>query len=743
MLKKIIFTIFNILFFINSSAQIKKNKKFDLGPILANNDSETLLMVNMLQELNDSGDPINNYHWNKKLADLYYSQIELVPRDEKVKYWFKYCTQLLLAGENQNCINEIEALLQKQNLAYENLINKSNLPLIELLALAYLRLGEYNNCQNNHNEYSCILPLENDAYHTDKEGSKKSIEIYSKIYNKFPLDKYKWLLNLAHMTIGEHPFNVPDSYYIKFPNWEKEKKDFPKFREIAQNIGVAENGLSGGVSLEDFNNDGLIDVFITSYGMKDQSKLFINTGFGFKDSTEEAGLAGLVGGLNTVHADYNNDGFTDIFILRGAWLGKGGNHPNSLLKNNGDGTFSDVTKSSGLLSFHPTQTAAWADVNNDGHLDLFIGNESRSNESHSCELYINQKNGKFLEKSSEHNLSSIKGFVKAVVFGDINNDQLPDLFISIMGAQNLLFKNDNGVFKNISKSAGVEEPKYSFTSWFWDVNNDGFNDIFISAYDESNLKNLSGDFVKELQGDQVISEKSKLFINNGDETFREESKSYGMDISMYAMGANFGDLDNDGWLDFYIGTGSPEFSSVIPNRMFRSIEGNQFEEVTSAGGFGHIQKGHGVGFADLDNDGDQDIYAVLGGAYEGDEYPNICFENPISSNNWIVLDLKGVDSNRSAIGSLLKIELDNGRTIYNSINTGGSFGANSLQAEIGLGSCKSIKKLTINWPNSKPQIFYNINVNKKYEIVEGQDKLSEKKYLKLRMRDNKKISHHN
>ena len=91
------------------------------------------------------------------------------------------------------------------------------------------------------------------------------------------------------------------------------------------------------------------------------------------------------------------------------------------------------------------------------------------------------------------------------------------------------------------------------------------------------------------------------------------------------MGANFGDLDNDGWLDFYIGTGSPEFSSVIPNRMFRSIEGNQFEEVTSAGGFGHIQKGHGVGFADLDNDGDQDIYAVLGGAYEGDEYPNICY----------------------------------------------------------------------------------------------------------------------
>ena len=156
MLKKIIFTIFNIFFFINSSAQIKKNKKFDLGPILANNDSETLLMVNMLQELNDSGDPINNYHWNKNLADLYYSQIELVPRDEKVKYWFKYCTQLLLAGENQNCINEIEALLQKQNLAYENLINKSNLPLIELLSQTYLRLVAYIKMNENNNEIATL-----------------------------------------------------------------------------------------------------------------------------------------------------------------------------------------------------------------------------------------------------------------------------------------------------------------------------------------------------------------------------------------------------------------------------------------------------------------------------------------------------------------------------------------------------------------------------------------------------------
>ena len=194
-------------------------------------------------------------------------------------------------------------------------------------------------------------------------------------------------------------------------------------------------------------------------------------------------------------------------------------------------------------------------------------------------------------------------------------------------------------------------------------------------------------------------------------------------------------------MDFYIGTGSPEFTSVVPNRMFRNVDGVSFEEVTSAGGFGHIQKGHGVSFADLDNDGDQDIYAVLGGAYEGDNYTNVCFENPIFENNWVILNLEGVQSNRSAIGTKLKIDLDNGRTIFYTINTGGSFGANSLQAEIGLGQSEMVQTLTIIWPNSDTQIFNNVAVNKKYKLTEGQNKLIEKPYEKVQFLS-KELNHH-
>jgi len=705
------------------------------------NNLEEFSMVDALRELSYQGDPSVYYHWNEKLAILYQSQISKVAPEEKLISWFKYCQQLLKAGKNQRSIDEIEDLLLRQNLSYKDIINNDLLPVAELLALAYLRLGEVTNCLNNHNSYSCILPLNDKALHVDESGSEKAIYIYQQIYNKFPRDTYKWLLNLAHMTIGEYPDDVPEKYLINYPNWDHERKDFPVFKEVGLDLGIAVDGLSGGVSLEDFNNDNLIDVFVTSYGMSDQSKLLINTGNGFLDKTDESGLKGIVSGLNCIHADYDNDGNIDIFILRGAWLGIGGNHPNSLLKNNGDGTFTDVTNKAGLLSFHPTQTAAWADINNDGFLDLFIGNESNDNQLHPCELYINQKNGTFLEQSAKHNLASIEGFIKGVVFGDINNDKWPDLYISVMGGTNLLFVNDFGKFKDITNKAGVQGPYFSFSTWFWDVNNDGFNDIFVASYDTRNLSNVAGDFVKELEGKKVLSNKSKLFINNGDETFSDQTKIFNIDISLYGMGSNFGDLDNDGWLDFYMGTGSPELTSVIPNRMFRNIGGKTFDEVTSAGGFGHIQKGHGVSFADLDNDGDQDIYAVLGGAYEGDNYPNICFENPISKNNWIVLELEGIESNRSAIGTRLKLDLENGRRIFHSINTGGSFGSNSLQAEIGIGISGLINTLTIIWPNSKTQIFKSVQGNKKYKLVEGQDKLIEVPYHKIELKGRKLIHH--
>lgn len=462
--------------------------------------AETVQMVNELQDIITYGDPEKNYYWNHQRAEIHKNALATVETGRYNQVFYSYCQELLYAGETRQCITEIESYLNHDQLPYSEMITNDNYVLFELLALAYLRLGEQENCQNSHTSYSCILPLQDPALHKLKEGSRKAIETYDIIQNHYPQEKYRWLINLAYMTLGEYPQEVPKKYDLNFPNWKLEQKKFPRFEEIAGNVGLAENGLSGGTCIDDFNNDGLLDVFMTSSNMKDQARLFFNNGKGsFDDVTDEAGLTGILGGLNCVHADYNNDGFMDILVLRGGWLNQNGKHPNSLLKNNGNGTFSDVTRSAGLLSYHPTQTAAWADFDKDGFLDLFIGNESEVS-AEPCELFHNNGDGTFTEVANQHGLGGITRFVKGVCWGDINNDGWPDLYISdVMGA-NLLFKNVNGQFEEIGEKAGVQNPIQSFPCWFWDVNNDGYQDLFVSSYDISDLFDLAGDYAREMQG---------------------------------------------------------------------------------------------------------------------------------------------------------------------------------------------------------------------------------------------------
>jgi len=193
---------------------------------------------------------------------------------------------------------------------------------------------------------------------------------------------------------------------------------------------------------------------------------------------------------------------------------------------------------------------------------------------------------------------------------------------------------------------------------------------------------------------------------------------------MLPMGANFGDLDGDGYLDFYLGTGYPYYDGLVPNEMFRNIEGRRFVNITTAGGFGHLQKGHGVVFADLDNDGDQDVFEQMGGAYPGDAFGNALFENPGFDQHWIKLRLVGRRSNRSAIGARLRIELEGAggrRQLTREVNSGGSFGGNPLRQTVGLGNASSIKSVEVFWPTSDlTQRFEDLEMDRFYRITEGE-----------------------
>jgi hypothetical protein len=196
------------------------------------------------------------------------------------------------------------------------------------------------------------------------------------------------------------------------------------------------------------------------------------------------------------------------------------------------------------------------------------------------------------------------------------------------------------------------------------------------------------------------------------------------------MGANFGDLDNDGFPDFYLGTGYPPYYDLMPNLMYHNRGGKSFADVTTAGGFGSLQKGHAIVFADFDHDGDEDVFAQTGGALAGDRFYDASYENPGFGNHWLEVTLIGVRSNRSANGARIRVQVTEdgkSRWIYKWVNSGGSFGANPLEQKIGLGSAGKVDVLEIYWPTSRTtQTFRDVPIDRSIDILETADRFDVK-----------------
>jgi hypothetical protein len=636
---------------------------------------------------------------------------------------------LLQAGKEEESVKIYEDLVKRMDSTEVN-------NMLPGMAIAYMRLGERTNCMLNHNGSSCIFPIKGEGMHKIQTGSRKATEVYEKILKKDPNDlESRWLLNIAFMTLGGYPKAVPKEFLIPSLDADTGVKVKP-FTDMAADEGLNINGEAGGVIIDDFNNDGYLDIVTSGWELDNQMHYYQNNKDGtFSDLTEQSGLKGITGGLNIQQTDYNNDGNTDIFVLRGAWKVQGyGDQPPSLLRNNGNGTFTDVTIPSGLFFLHPTQTAVWADFNNDGWLDVFIGAEDLHDGEapNPCMLYINNHDGTFTNIAQNAHCN-IRAFVKAVTSADFNNDGWPDIFVSTMDGRKYLLKNKckggkTVDFEDVTEKSGIAaNTESTFTTWFYDYNNDGWPDIMVADYTWD--KTLATFAAAEALGKPVPNAGNIfLYRNNHDGTFTNVTNEAGLNKVVFSMGANFGDIDNDGYPDMYFGTGNPDFKSLVPNKLFKNIDGKRFADVTTSSRTGNLQKGHGVAFADLRNIGIQDIFEKMGGAFKGDSYNSALYVNPgQNNNNWISLKLEGVKANKAAIGSHIKLTFtENGqkRSVYKDVNSGGSFGSSPLRQEIGIGQAKSIDEIEIKWAGSQTiQHFTNIAPNQFLHIREGNNHL--------------------
>ncbi|HEU4692042.1 MAG TPA: FG-GAP-like repeat-containing protein, partial [Vicinamibacterales bacterium] len=436
---------------------------------------------------------------------------------------------------------------------------KSLLNLEEVLGIAYLHRAEMANGIYHEPGDRCLLNHDGLPAFAKTMDVQKAIEHFSRYLAERPDElEVRWLLNLAHMATGGYPQKVPREHLVPMYQFTA-GGDVGRFQDVAVRSGVSSFAAAGGVVVDDFDGDSHLDIMTSSLEPCGPLRFFRNNGNGtFSDRAPVAGLGDQLGGLNIVQADYNNDGHLDLLVLRGGWELP---QQKSLLRNNGDGTFSDVTEASGLGGrVTATQTAVWADIDQDGFLDLFIGNENSA-----AQLFRNKRNGTFEDIARAAGVARTS-FAKGVTAGDYDGDGWMDLYVSNSGGVNFLYRNKrDGTFIETGRTAGVPGPGLGFATWFFDYDNDGWQDLFVTSYflsvDETartylGLPNNAGTL--------------RLYRNLGNGRFQDVTRRTGLNKVFMPMGANFGDIDNDGYLDIYLGTGNPSYASILPSVLLRN-----------------------------------------------------------------------------------------------------------------------------------------------------------------------------
>lgn len=500
------------------------------------------------------------------------------------------------------------------------------------------------------------------------------------------------------------------------------------FVDRADRLGIRRWQLAGAVSFVDVDNDSHLDLIANgAYSSPEFYKYDPAIGFTL---TPDAALDDI---YNTppgmAAADFNNDGFVDLYLTQAAWFSQG---PNRLLKNNGGKGFVDVSNrgDSGLMEQNSCGVTT-LDFDHDGLVDLAVTGTAGG----TLRLLRNLGDFKFEDVSASAGILDLKATAVGLAAGDINGDGWDDLFVNSFSppwggvpgsgftAPNQLYLNQgDGTFKEEGEKRGIgpEDTPMGFSAWMFDYDNDGDMDILAT-----NFARPEEDVVSHLQAPKPYKmgfQPSALYKNDGTGHFENIGEKAGFQPASI-MGAQFVDFELDGDLDVVLGPGSHPLQHMQPLAFYRNDGNDHFTNISDYTNPAMYGKFHGTAFADIDRDGDADLFVNNGGVMLSDRWRDLFLENTTTGANWVHIRPVGSTSNRSAIGAKIQVQVGE-KTLYQDVRAGQGFSStNSPYLIFGLGTAEATGPIQITWPTGEVQTLPALQANQALVVTEGEETL--------------------